>query len=239
VSSRAAVVYLRVSTAVQEREGASLDAQELECKRYLREKRIRCVHVVREQVSGRKETLDRPGLLEALEVLERGDANVLCVWALDRFSRNLHSATDLIHRFFGEGRDHELLVATEEIDTRTAGGRMLLNIKLSVAQYEAERTAERIRAVKAYQRENGCYQGGHIPYGYRLSERSGPRGETLLALDRREQAVIRLAVRLRDRGLSLRRIAGLMEDKGITNRQGRQFDSRQIQRLVERGRAQD
>jgi site-specific DNA recombinase len=229
---KTAVLYLRVSTQLQEREGASLDAQEEECRRYAAGRNLRVVAVVREQVSGRKETLQRPGLLEALDYLDQGQATHLVVWSLDRFARNVHSATDLIYRYFGEGRDYDLLVATEEIDTRTAGGRMLLHVKLAVAQYEAERTSERIRSVKKFLREEGCFQGGLVPYGYRIG-RVTKRGARKLVLHRREQAILRLARKLAFAGLSLRQSAAVMEDRGVTNRKGRRFDPRQIKRMLD------
>lgn len=229
---KSAVLYLRVSTQLQEREGASLDAQEDACRRYAASRGLAVAGVVREQVSGRKETLARPGLLEAIDYLERGEATHFVVWSLDRFARNVHSATDLIHRYFGEGRDYDLLVATEEIDTRTAGGRMQLHIRLAIAQYEAELTSERIRATKRFLRASGCYQGGKVPYGYRVGK--GTRnGSRRLVSHRREQAILRLACKLRQSGLSLRQSAALMETKGVTNRKGRRFDSRQIKRMVD------
>jgi site-specific DNA recombinase len=233
-----AVLYLRVSTAFQEREGASLDAQESVCREYSRNRGLGVVDVIREQVSGRRETLDRPGLLGALGYLDRREADHLVVWSLDRFSRNVHSATDLIHRYFGEGRDYRLLVSDDEIDTRTAGGRMLLNVKLAVAQYEAEKTSERIRMAKKFLRANGCYQGGRIPYGYRVGK-GKVNGSRKLVLHRREQAILRLAIKLHAAGLSLRQSALVMENRGVTNRLGRRFDPRQIKRMIDNAAAQE
>jgi site-specific DNA recombinase len=233
-----AVIYLRVSTDRQERRGSSLSAQERACKRYCAERGLTVVDVVRERVSGRKDTLDRPGLLRALEALEDDQADNVVVWALDRFARNVHSATDLIHRYFGEGRGYGLHVTTEEIDTTTAAGRLMLHVRLAIAQYEAERSAERVKAVKAHLRELGCYAGGRIPYGYkvgpRIAQNPGGRAYRQLLPNPQEQNVIKQAYELHKEGLSLREVASVLEDRGVRSRNGKTLHPMQVKRLLDR-----
>lgn len=91
-------------------------------------------------------------------------------------------------------------------------------------------------------KEEGKKTGGDVPYGYRL----GDDGETLVE-DETEQAVIAEAVRLREQGLSLRRIARELWRQKIrprpvprerrrgslkTKRHG-EFDPTQIRRMIE------
>lgn len=229
------VAYLRVSTDRQERRGSSLSSQERACRLYCELKGLDLVEVIRERVSGRKETLERPGLLRALDALDTGKADGLVVWALDRFARNVHSATELIHKYFGEGRDFQLHVTTEEIDTRTAAGRLTLHVKLAVAQYEAEKTAERIRTVKRFLKDEGYYAGGEVPYGYRVSKRiRNPHGKSYRKLepDPHESRVMELVRIFRRKGLSLREVASALDNEGLTTRTGRPWHPEQVRRIL-------
>jgi len=232
------VLYLRVSTDRQERKGSSLSSQERACRRYCEERGLEVVDVVRERVSGRKETMDRPGLLRVLENLDEGRADGMVVWALDRFARNVHSATDLIYRYFGEGRPFTLHATTDHIDTQTPAGRLTLNIKLAVAQHEAEKIAERIKLTKDHLRELGCYAGGAVPFGFRVGPRSsknpGGRKYRMLKPDPTEQKVVALVHALHEQGMSLREVGRALEDRGVRSRSGRPFHPQQIKRILER-----
>jgi hypothetical protein len=105
-----------------------------------------------------------------------------------------------------------------------------------------ERHHERITEALADRKDDGKKTGGDVPYGYRLDS----DGETLLE-DAAEQAVIAEAVRLREQGLSLRRIAQELWKKKLrprpvpkerrrgslkTKRFG-EFDPTQIRRMIE------
>lgn len=109
-----------------------------------------------------------------------------------------------------------------------------------------ERHHERITDALADRREDGKKTGGDVPYGYRL----GDDNETLIE-DEAEQAVIAEAVRLREQGLSLRRVAQELWKKKMrprpvpkerrrgtlkTKRFG-EFDPTQIRRMIETHKA--
>ncbi|HSX23253.1 MAG TPA: hypothetical protein VLE97_10820 [Gaiellaceae bacterium] len=105
-----------------------------------------------------------------------------------------------------------------------------------------KRHHERIDEGLAERREEGKKTGGDVPYGYRL----GDDGETLVE-NEAEQAVIAEAVRLREQGLSLRRVAQELWKRKMrprpvpkerrrgalkTKRFG-EFDPTQIRRMIE------
>jgi DNA invertase Pin-like site-specific DNA recombinase len=226
------VGYIRVSTELQEREGASLDAQEAALRDYAARHELVIVELIRDQVSGTKESLERPELQRALAMLEDGDADGVLVWHLDRFSRNLRDASALLEDYFGEKTPWRLASVTEDIDTRTPSGRLHLHLMLSVHQYEAERIAERIRAVRRFLAAQGVYCGGRVPYGYVVGPRRPNVRGRLLEPNKSEQAVIAQAVELNDGQRSLRAIARELDRRGIRARSGKPFHPEQIARLV-------
>lgn len=234
------VLYTRVSTEKQDREGASPRQQQAACEQYASAHDLQIVRVLQDVVSGRKESTDRPGLNEALAMLKRGEADGVLVWNLDRFSRNLVDALRLARDYFGEGQPHRLFSATEDVNYHTPEGRLTLHLKLSVAEYEADKTRQRIRANKSYYASIGAYCGGPPPYGYKPSQRTrtrtrgGRREPRRLEIDLDEQRVIKRIHELAERESGcLRAIARALAEEGVTNRKRKIFHPTQIARILE------
>jgi site-specific DNA recombinase len=169
---------------------------------------------------------ERHGSARALDMLRRGEAAALLVVKLDRLTRSVRDLGDLVARYFASGRS-ALLSVSEQIDTRSAAGRLVLNVLASVAQWEREATGERTSAAMAHMASQGEYTGGRIPYGFRLSA-DGARLDEVSA----EQEVIAAARELRAAGLSLAAVARELDARGLRSRTGRTFAEMQIARMV-------
>src|SRR6476619_4252906 len=81
-----AIVYSRVSTDAQERDGTSLDTQERACLAFARAQGWRVVDAIR--ATARGYSLDRPGMERVRRLLREGAADVLLSYAVDRLARN-------------------------------------------------------------------------------------------------------------------------------------------------------
>lgn len=220
-----AVAYLRVSTDKQADRGVSLDAQREKVIAYAALYDLELVEVVVDAgVSA--SSLDRPGLNRALEMLRRKVANALVVVKLDRLTRSVRDLGDLVERVFADGRS-ALLSVSEQVDTRTAAGRLVLNVLGSVSQWEREAIGERTSAAMRYKAAAGEFIGGGTPYGYRLAD----DGTRLIPFPD-EQRVVTEAKRLRALGLSLREVADRLRRRGMRSRSGRPFVHTQIRRMV-------
>jgi DNA invertase Pin-like site-specific DNA recombinase len=123
------VGYARVSTRDQN-PAAQIEAL----------KAIGCDRVFIEKLSGANR--DRPELKAALDYLRVGDT--LVVWKLDRLARSVRqlveTAADLATREIG------LRVLTQQIDTTSAGGRLIFHVFAAVAEFERELMLERTHA---------------------------------------------------------------------------------------------
>lgn len=144
-ANRSLIGYARVSTTDQDPAG-QVDALNT----------IGCARVFVEQASGAKS--DRPKLTETLEFLVAGDT--LCVWRLDRLGRSLKHLLEVAADL--EERGIALRSLTEGIDTSTAGGRLVLHIFGSIAEFERELIRERTHAGLAAARARGR-NGGRRP----------------------------------------------------------------------------
>jgi len=228
-----AVGYIRVSTDRQVDRGVSLDAQREKLTAYAKLYDLELVAVVSDEaVSGT--TINRPGLDKALNMLKTGEADALLVVKLDRLVRSVYKLGKLLDDYFTGGR-WSLLSVGENIDTRTPGGRLVLNVLGSVAQWEVETISERISDALQYKIEKGEAIGGPAPFGFRKVASSLKADGTplkMLAPITDEQTVITEARRLRDGGLSLRKIASKLQASGHLSRDGRRFHPMQVKRMV-------
>lgn len=97
----------------------------------------------------------RPGLTRLLRKLRRGDTIV--VWRLDRLGRSLFEILKLIRNLNKRGVEFRSL--SESLDTSTPGGRLLLHVLASMAEFERSLISERTRAGMAAARARGSQIG--------------------------------------------------------------------------------
>lgn len=219
------VAYVRVSSARQRDEGLSLDAQRDQIHRYAELYDLALVEVIADEGASAK-TLRRDGLQRALGLLASGTVDALIVAKLDRLTRSVRDLGTLLDGHFST--EAELISVAEQINTRSAGGRMVLNVLMSVAQWEREKISERVREVQAYKRSLGQHVAGRLPFGTRLAA----DGRTL-ERDPGEGPVLDLIFELRASGLSLRKIAQHLSENGTPAR-GKRWHATSIARLLKR-----
>ena len=208
-----AIGYARVSTEEQSREGVSLAVLAEKIRLYGELHGLGAVEVVVDGGVSAK-SLDRPGLSRVLAALDSGEATALVVYKLDRLTRSLADWSSLIDRYFGRPGGPSLMSVSESIDTRSAGGRMVLNVMVTVGQWERETIIERTGAAMAFKRSRS-ERLGTIPYGRDL----GPDGKTLVA-NPAEEAALALMLELAGRGLTLRAIAAGLDAAGYRPKGG-------------------
>lgn len=224
------VAYLRVSTDKQADKGLSLDAQRVKVAAYAELYDLEIVEVVVDAGVSAK-TLDRPGLSRALTMLRTGKAEALLVVKLDRLTRSVRDLGDLVETYFAPSKS-ALLSVSEQIDTRSAAGRLVLNVLAAVSQWEREAIGERTAEVMQFKAANGEFTGGEVPYGYQLADRGR------LAFNEGEQLVLVQARALRSAGLSLRAVAATLSAHGFMARNGKTFAATQVLRMVAAEQAQ-
>ena len=218
--------YIRVSTDKQAEHGVSLDAQRAKVEAYASLYDLDLVAVLVDAGVSAK-SLDRPALAEALSMLDRGDADALLVVKLDRLTRSVKDLGTLVERYFSRQDGPALLSVSEQIDTRSAAGRLVLNVLASVAQWEREATGERTAAALAHKRAAGEYTGGAAPYGWAVAD----DGVNLEPCDA-EQRVIRAALDLRADGLSLRKVGAALEARDLLPRSGGRWHAKTVRALL-------
>jgi site-specific DNA recombinase len=205
--------YARVSTAEQVSGGVSLEAQEAKIRAYCDLHDLVLVEVIVDAGESAKR-LERPGLQRGLAMLKKKAAEGLVVCKLDRLSRSVKDWNTLIDGYFGEKAGKQLFSVADSIDTRTAAGRLVLNVLMSVAQWEREAIGERTRDALKYKRQTG-QRVGKVPFGFSLLR----DGKTLVP-NPAEQETMQTIKSLRAEGLPLRKIAEELDRRGIATKEG-------------------
>jgi len=122
----------------------------------LRAAGVQNAHLYEDQASGTKD--DRPGLEACLKSLRAGDT--LIVWKLDRLGRNLRHLVNTIHDLMERQIGFRVLSGQgANIDTTTAGGRLVFGIFAALAEFERELIRERTIAGLAAARARGRHGG--------------------------------------------------------------------------------
>jgi site-specific DNA recombinase len=113
--------------------------------------------------------VDRPALRCLLADIEAGKIDTVVVYKIDRLTRSLPDFAKLIEVFDRNGVT--FVSVTQQFNTTTSMGRLMLNVLLSFAQFEREVTGERIRDKIAASKKKGMWMGGVPPLGYDVHER--------------------------------------------------------------------
>ena len=101
--------------------------------------------------------LKRPGIQEALRVLEAGEANALVAAKLDRLSRSMIDFTALMATAQKQGW---ALVALDcAVDTTTPTGEAMANMLATFAQFERRLISQRTREALAVKKSQGVRLG--------------------------------------------------------------------------------
>lgn len=219
--------YVRVSTEEQARDGVSLSSQEERIRGYCGLYGLTLVAVVRDEGVSAK-NLDRPALRGALAALREGSAAGIVVAKLDRLTRSVRDLGELLEGYFGERAGKLLFSVGDQIDTTKAAGRLVLNVLMSVAQWERETIVERTRDAMQHKRSKG-ERVGTVPYGYTV----GPDGKTLEACAA-ERHAIEFIRGLRAKGDSVRQIVAALNESGIASRSGRPWGTSSVAAIINR-----
>jgi DNA invertase Pin-like site-specific DNA recombinase len=179
-----AVLYLRISLD-KTGEGLGVERQETDARKLVEARGWEVAGVINENsvsAAGRKA---REGFEELLELIERGEVQVVVAWNLDRLTRNRRDSLRLIEL----GQKHKITIALcrgSDLDMSTPSGRMTAEILAAIARGEIETMSDRVSAAAFQAAMAGKNHGGGRPFGYQgetkgkyYSEKCEPEAEAI------------------------------------------------------------
>src|SRR5256886_853649 len=168
-------IYTRKSTEVGlEQNFNSLDAQREACLAYIQSQRHegwKCLPARYDDGGFTGGNMDRPALKRLLADVEAGRIDCVVAYKLDRLSRSLLDFARIIGIF--EKHHVSFVSITQQFNSATSMGRLVLNVLLSFAQFEREIISERTRDKIAATRRKGKWSGGFPVLGYDVDPKGG------------------------------------------------------------------
>src|SRR4051794_857702 len=117
---------------------------------------------------------ERPALQRLLTDIADGKVDCVVIYKIDRLSRSLLDFAKMMDLF--DQQRVALVSVTQQFNSATSMGRLVLNVLLSFAQFEREIISERTRDKIAATRRKGKWAGGMPLLGYDVD----PRGSRLV-----------------------------------------------------------
>lgn len=161
-------IWTRVSTKHQEENGASLDDQKCKCEKYAHENG----YTIKGYYGGKHESAKTPGrLVKSMISAIKKDKSVkyIIVNQADRFSRNAGQAINIISELISQ--NIIIVEALTGMDTSTPEGLMMIQIKLSLAQWDNTNRTNKFMSGRKHCMESGVWIG-KAPMGYNKEGKS-------------------------------------------------------------------
>lgn len=223
-----AVLYTRVSTAEQTREGVSLDAQEERLKDYCKLQGLDIVKIIREEgISAKKRLEDRPGGKVLFEKINSGEAKHVVALKLDRVFRNAIDALTVTQTLEEKGISLHLVdLGGISLNSGSAMGKMMLTFMAGMAEMESNLISERTKAGLSYKKDHKEVYS-NLPYGYtNENNRLKENGQEI-------EAIKLIYAMKKNEGLSLRKIAAKLTDKGYKTKKGGRWHANTIKKILD------
>lgn len=165
-------VYTRKSTEEGlDQDFNTLQAQREACENYIRSQLHQgweCLAMCYDDGGFSGGNTERPALKRLMADIAAGKIDVVLCYKVDRLSRSLLDFTKLMELFVAH--DVSFVSITQQIDTSTSMGRLMLHVLMSFAQFEREIVSERTRDKMAAARRKGKWLGGRPVLGYDVDE---------------------------------------------------------------------
>ena len=168
---------------------------------------------------------DRPAYQRMMTRIRRKEFTHLCVWKIDRISRNLldfASMYDELKRY-----NVTFVSKNEQFDTSSAMGEAMLKIILVFAELERKLTSERVMGVMLDRASKGLWNGARMPLGYKWdSEAEFP------AIDEQEAATIHYIFNKYEEIKSSVQLARMLNRNHVTTKRGGDWSSKTVSDII-------
>jgi DNA invertase Pin-like site-specific DNA recombinase len=210
-----ALLYARVSTAMQVNDGVSLDVQERQLITAAEFHGFEEWDVIREEGKSGKNIKGRPVLQKALKDLESKEADALIVTRIDRLARSTSDFLSIVDVATKHG--WRLILLDLNLDTSSYQGRFVTTVMSALAEMERGIIAERQKDVHKDRRAQGVVWGKDM----------GPMNKTPQELKDR-------ILSERSSGRSYREIASRLNNEGVPTQNGKSWYATTVKNILDR-----
>ena len=162
--------YIRVSTVEQSLKGLSIETQIAEIKQYAEYHGMRLEEIYIDRgITARKSLDKRVEFMRMMHDVEDGKINHIIVLRLDRFFRNVYDYHRMMNEYLTPNKC-DWSAVKESYTTETTNGRLMINLRLSIAEQECDTDSDRIKDVLDHRARQGYAITGSLPWGLKISD---------------------------------------------------------------------
>lgn len=223
-----AVIYYRVSTEEQARNGVSLDQQKKSCQNYADQNSITVDQIFHDDGVSAK-TTKRKGLQDLLAYCTKNHKNIdyVIVYKIDRLSRNSNDYTTMYAML--TKLDIQLVSTVEQID-KTPMGKFMGTFMAANAQLDNDMKSERVSSCMMEKFNQGKWYGS-APLGY-LNTKDALK-KNIIIVDEEKSHHVRYIFTEYAKGIStLEEIRGIVNERGLTTSKGNSLSSQMISKII-------
>lgn len=218
-------IYIRWSTDDQS-EGTTLETQREACVYYAKSQGWSVPPermYIDDGYSGA--TLDRPAMERLRAAINSGDIQCVVVNTIDRLSRNIVDAVNLVLREW-DSVCH-LKCVRQAIDTTEESGRMFFGILAMFADFERSQIRARTFGGRVKRASQGRNPGFNAAYGYRIGSEKGR-----FSIHPEESGIVTRIFEMYASGLSGRKIVSALNSEGVPAAKGGQWTVTAVLKVI-------
>lgn len=216
-------IYARVSTEEQAKEGFSIAAQLQTLRQYAQIYNWEVIdEYVDEGISG-KSVKGRPEMKRLIKDVENERFDAVLVWKISRLSRNMLETLMILDKF--EKYNVKFISYSENFDTSSPIGRLVLQIMASIAEMERNTLAENVKLGMKQRALEGRWNGG-VVFGYDTVKKE-------LVINEKEAEVVQLIYHMYADGKGLRAISNHLNKAGYKTKHNRYFSINGVAQILD------
>ncbi|MHA6250317.1 recombinase family protein [Oceanobacillus sp. CAU 1775] len=220
---RRVAIYARVSTEEQAKEGFSIAAQLQTLRQYAQIYNWEVIdEYVDEGISG-KSVKGRPEMKRLIKDVENERFDAVLVWKISRLSRNMLETLMMLDKF--EKYNVKFISYSENFDTSSPIGRLVLQIMASIAEMERNTLAENVKLGMKQRALEGRWNGG-VVFGYDTVKKE-------LVINEKEAEVVQLIYHMYANGKGLRAISNHLNKAGYRTKRNRYFSINGVAQILD------
>jgi DNA invertase Pin-like site-specific DNA recombinase len=163
--------YIRVSTAEQATKGLSIETQIAEIENYAKQHNMKLEDIYIDRgITARKSLEKRVDFMRMMKDIESGKINHIIVLRLDRFFRNIYDYHKMMNLYLTPNNCGWSAVK-ESYTTETTNGRLMINLRLSIAEQECDTDSDRIKDVFENRVKNGFAISGALGWPWKIENK--------------------------------------------------------------------
>ena len=159
-----AALYTRVSHVDQVEDGSSLENQTEKLIQFCKINNYQVAYEFSDPGVSGKRFENRPEFMKMIDLVDKGKINVVVVYSLSRFGRNLKETLKWID--YLEKKGVSFYTQDFQVDTRTSHGKLMLQMIAAFAEFESNQRGELITSVMTHLKKEHKVYCGTTPMGF-------------------------------------------------------------------------